>query len=156
MTSFAANVFDSFDEYKVTILFKPFTTTKVLSFALCCMGLSILTCCFHLLIWTRKTLEQYIRANTFNEEHTPDEGAGLVSTEYHIVSSKYSEHSKNMCGAYVGLIFLALFTNAYGMLLVMALMTFNPWVFLAMAFGYTVGDMVVFVPLMKMKMKMKK
>ncbi len=143
-----SNVFDSFTEYNVKILVSPWSTNNVLSFALSCVGLFVMAGLYHAFRFGRKQLEAQIREVL--EKNDAEERTRLMSTEYQLAPLPKKNVS---AGVYVGLVFLALFTNAYSMLLVMALMSFNPWVFMSIALGYTTGDMITHKPIMKLKIR---
>lgn len=156
MSTNVANVFDSFSEYKIKILFQPWATDNVLHFALSCMGLMVFAGLYHLLRYGRLALEHslyiaYMKSPEVYERHRTEERAGLTSTEYHL--APLPTPKINACLVYSCLALVLFVKHAYGMLIVLAMMTFNPWVFLSVILGYTTGDMAVQRVVMKMKCK---
>lgn len=161
MSASVANVFDSFSEYKIKILFQPWSTNNVLHFALSCIGLMVFSGLYHIIRYGRMSLEHnlyvaYMKSPELYERHTSDseERAGLTSTEYHLAPlPKPSKASKDICLVYFSLSLVTFIQYAYGMLLFLSVMTFNPWVFIAVITGYTAGDIATQPAVMKIKCK---
>lgn len=156
MSTNVSNVFDSFAEYKIKILFQTWATDNVLHFALSCVGLMVFAGLYHAIRYGRMALEHalyisYMKSPEVYERHRTEERAGLTSTEYHL--APLPTPKINACLTYFSLSLIAMLQHAYGLLLLLAVMTFNPWVFLAVIVGYTTGDMAVQPVVMKMKCK---
>lgn len=156
MSASVANVFDSFSEYKIKILFQPWSTDSVLHFALSCIGLMVFAALYHVVRFGRMTLEHnlyitYMKSPEVYERHRTEERAGLTSTEYHL--APLPKERGNVCLVYLSLSVVTFIQYAYGMLLLLSVMTFNPWVFLAVITGYTTGDMATQPAVMKIKCK---
>lgn len=153
MNSTTSNTFDSILEYRVKILFEAWSTTTVVQFVFSCIGLMGLAICVHLFKWARAWLTSHVRASMDRrlkmerlQQDVPDasDKSRLVSSEYHLQplpQAKYSLVSLHFATMLVGICHHALV-----LFLVMAAMSFNPWVFLSLVLGYSLGEVIVLKP----------
>lgn len=140
------NVFDGFAEYQVKILFQGWLTVTVWQFALSCIGLFSFSIVYHLLKWLRVRLEKSIRGvmHRMSDRYIAEETENLVkknSIENGAGNSR--ERARELVGLYVALFVLSTVQTTLWLLLSMANMTFNPWVFMSIVLGYSIGDVAV-------------
>lgn len=136
------NVFDSFAEYQVKILFQGWYTATVWQFALSCLGLFTFSVIYHLLRWLRCNVEKWIRQTSarMTDKFVAEETVRLVQQQ----SMNFPTHREgHICGLYVALYVLSVLQTAIWLLISMANMTFNPWVFISIVLGYSIGDISV-------------
>lgn len=141
------NVFDSFADYQVKILFQGWYTLTVWQFALSCVGLFTFSVVYHLLRLLRVRVEKVIRGvnERLSDRYIAEETENLVKRNGIITDSTTRERnrSRELIGLYVGIFVLSTVQTALWLLLSMANMTFNPWVFLSIVLGYSLGDVAV-------------
>lgn len=132
-----ANVFDSWSETHVRILFNPWYITNWWGLLLSCTGLFVGAGMLAVLVWCKAmTIRQRER-----QERTDEERARLLAggTYPDHLSVPRPEQRSLVCW-YLGYLSLSLITHVFGAFIGMALMSFNPWVFVSIVFGYTIGD----------------
>jgi hypothetical protein len=137
------NVFDSFSEYQVKILFQGWLTVTVWQFAASCVGLFAFSIVFHLLRWLKVRLERVIAdtINKLSDKYVSEEAQHLVGQG--VVVNRTSARERELIGLYVALWVLSTIQTTLWLLLSMANMTFNPWVFISIVMGYSVGEVAV-------------
>lgn len=145
MSSTGFNVFDTFGDYQVRILFQGWFTTTVWQFALSCLGLFLFTILFHGMRLLRTRLEHSIQVavKRVGDRYVAEETEHLVKQG--VMPSPSANHRRecNVVGLYGALFVLTTVQMGIWLLLMMANMTFNPWVFLSIILGYSVGDLAV-------------
>lgn len=136
------NVFDGFSEYQVKILFQGWYTLTVWQFALSCLGFFTFTIVWHLFRWMRAFLEKEIRKamHRMSDQFVAEETVKLMERN---TNMSQSSSSSKMMGLYVAFTILSAIQIGLWLLIMMANMTFNPWVFLSIVLGYAVGDVAV-------------
>lgn len=147
MSSF--NVFDGFSEYQVKILFQAWYTVRVWQFALSCVALFTFCILYHLLRWGRVSLERHLRQHLtrISERYVAEETVRLVQQTHTIPKGRECQ----VVGAYAAWFVLTCVMNALWLLLSMANMTFNPWVFLSIVLGYSVGELCVHAKISRLR-----
>ena len=139
--STAFNVFDGFSDYQVKILFQGWYTLKIWQFAVSCVALFTLAVVYHLLRWSRTYLDRQIRQSLtrVTERYVAEETVRLVHTS----TTPPKGRECHLIGLYVAWWVLTVVMNALYLLLSMANMTFNPWVFLSIVLGFSTGELSV-------------
>lgn len=133
MSSF--NIFDSWTEYRVHILFTPWYTTTVLQFVLSCIGLFLVSMLLAALVTARVVMVDRRRRAQKNAE---DRARLLGGTTEPTPVRKL----ESLACWYAGFVATVLCQYVLGALVGMALMSFNPWVFVAIVGGYLSGDVL--------------
>lgn len=143
----SANVFDNFTDYQVKILFQGWYTLTVWQFTLSCVGLFAFTVVYHLLRLLRVRIEKVIRGvnERLSDRYIAEETENLVKRNGVMTDSTTRERNRGreLIGLYVAMFVLSTVQTALWLLLSMANMTFNPWVFLSIVLGYSLGDVAV-------------
>ena len=147
MSSF--NVFDSFSDYQVKILFQGWYTVRVWQFALSCLALFMVCIVYHLLRWSRASLERHVRTNLtrITERYVAEETVRLVEQTNTIPKGRECQ----VVGLYTAWWMLTMVMNALFLFVSMANMTFNPWVFLSVVTGHSVGELCVHAKIMRIR-----
>lgn len=100
--------------------------------------------------WLRAHVEKWIRETSarMNEKYIAEETVRLVQQQ----STSYPKHREShICGLYVALFVLSIIQNAIWLLISMANMTFNPWVFFSIVLGYSIGDVSVHAKISRLR-----
>lgn len=148
------NIFDSFGEYQIRILFSSWYTRTVWQFVSSCVGIFLFSMGVHFLKWWKKTLYYRIyRAKWFelNCKNEEEQQILLNNKKYGPISSP---PDRNTGWITLGYFTISLIQFGIVMFLAMILMTFNPWIFLSILLGHFTGELIVFSKIMEKKLNM--
>ncbi len=132
------NVFDNWTEYKIKILFSSWSTLEIWQFALTCLAFFTLSLSCHLLKWLVVFLKNEVYKINMDRLNEKEENVRLMKN----LSIPIKE--SNACCLTFSYFVASLFYYTTCLLVLMACMTFNPWIFVSIVLGYSVGDVSVF------------
>ncbi len=137
------NVFDKFTEYQIKILFKDWYTKTVWQFALSCFGMFGFCLFFYLLKWCRESIKtnMYCKGYLENEERTS------------FIEKKTVYKSR--CSNFVCYYLISIMYYSTGVLILLSLTTFNPWICLSIVFGYSTAEIIFFNSIFNLKIERK-
>lgn len=142
-----ANVFDSFRQVRTTVLISEWTTQTTTQLVITCLGLFVASIIYPFIrkgrMMLTTSLAQQRKRQVMEKCSTPDEQDRLVSTEYHLAALPPPPRVCPPWLEYMAWAFVTLFENVYGLLILLTLMAFNPWIFMSVVVGYTTGELIV-------------
>ena len=131
----ALNVFDSWNEYQMKILFNGWETTRPWQFILSCIGVVSFGVILNLLVLLRTYIKNKIYESNITLFNTYNEGENIK-----LIHKR--KETNSICGWKVLYFFISLgFYVSFG-LIQLILTTYNPWLFISVVLGYSIGDII--------------
>lgn len=148
-TANTQNVFDSWSEYQLRLLFYGWEIKTKWQFGLSCFAVFCIPLLSHIIILAREYIQYQIYCMMENES--------LFLEEYQGLTKRKSPHSKcwSKPSLYTSYFFVSLFYYTCLFVSTLIASSFNPWVFLCLVLGYTTGDILSRPKLISVQLQQK-
>lgn len=144
-TNNVPNIFDGWNEYQFRFLFNFWNIQKPWQLGMTCLGVFTVCISLHLI----KMLRGYIKSRiTISKNKRRSDNLETQNLLYN-----NTKVSCSPCCMYLSYFLSSLLFYTVLLLLTLATTTFNPWIFISLVLGYTVGDMIVVDKLINYKIE---
>lgn len=140
------NVFDNWGDYKMTLLFNWWETKTVSNFVLSCVGIFGLAFIVQMFVWLSEVIKHKIykiNVNSLSVELSED-SVKLLEKKIYFTTPFWWE----ILYFFVSFAYYSL----YGFMFLL-LGTYNPWIFISIMLGYSIGGVIVNNRLIKMEIE---
>lgn len=148
-TANTQNVFDSFSEYQLRLLFYGWDIKTRWQFGLSCLAVFCIPLLSHLVILTREYIQCQLYCMLENES--------LFIEEYQGLTKRQSPHPKcwSKSSLYISYFVVSLFYYIFLFLSTLIASSFNPWIFVSLILGYSTGDILTRPKLISAQLQQK-
>lgn len=142
------NVFDGWADYQIKFLFSSWVTNKVWQFCLTCLAIFFASFSCHLFRWLREFIKKELYKFNLDRLNEKEETMRLMKN----LALPVKDNTGCLMFSYF---LVSMFYYTLSLFVICGAMTFNPWIFISVILGYSLGDLSVFKKVMDLKITRK-